>query len=57
MRAVERPSRFYSFLAEIESMNMSFYNQQLTSTPKKRNDKDILSATIALPGLRVNKNT
>ena len=47
MRAVERPSRFYSFLKEIESMNMSFCNQQLTSTPKKRNYKDIFSATIA----------
>ena len=31
MRAVDRPSRFYSFLKEIESKKMSFCNQQLTS--------------------------
>ena len=35
MRAVERPSRCYSFLKEIESMIMSFSNQQLTTAPKK----------------------
>ena len=40
MQAAERPSRCYSFLKEMESMIMSFCNQQLTST-KKRNVKDI----------------
>ena len=56
MQAAERPSRCYSFLKEIESMIMYFCNQQLTSTPKKRNYKDIFSATIAYPDLSVNKN-
>ena len=41
MRAVERPSRCYTFLQEFESINMSFCNQRLTCTPKKRNYKDI----------------
>ena len=35
MRAVERPSRCYSFQKETESMILSFFNQQLTSTKKK----------------------
>ena len=35
MRAVQRTSRCYSFLKDIESLSMFFCNQHLTSTQKK----------------------
>ena len=46
MRAVVRPSLFYNFQKEIESMIMFFCNQQMTSTQKKRNDKDIFMQSL-----------